>query len=329
MKTSLPTIICLLVLFSFGINCLSQNNKSVAEFLKEYSDSAGAQKTHFGSNKNIPFAFEGKIYHLPSNTRRLPDFKNLKPAGSIYTTSLNIPTTRFSNGFPGVTDRFEWFAIDYKGAFYIKQDGEYLFQLSSDDGSKLLIDDSLVINNDGQHITKGKQTAVFFKKGIHKIEIQYFQGPRDYIALKLFVAKKGKGFKPFDTLEFFPGEITFEGNELKIELGSEILFGFNKSALKKEAQDVLLQVKEHFIDFLENPEIIVEGHTDNIGNPSYNYNLSQKRAKSVNNYFVELGLLPSKLKIKAYGEQKPKFPNDSDKNRAKNRRVEIRVKQTP
>jgi hypothetical protein len=38
----------------------------------------------------------------------------MKPVGTIHTSSLNIPPRIFTDGFPGVTDRFEWFAIDYQ-----------------------------------------------------------------------------------------------------------------------------------------------------------------------------------------------------------------------
>ncbi len=58
-------------------------------------------------------------------------------------------------GFPGIDNRFEWFAIDYTGNFWIARGGKYKFALNSDDGSKLYIDDTLVIDNDGQHPDAG------------------------------------------------------------------------------------------------------------------------------------------------------------------------------
>jgi hypothetical protein len=65
----------------------------------------------FGITVVIPSALQGRIYHLRRNTPKLPDFRKMKPAGKVYTTSLNIPTQNFRRGFPGVTKRFEWFAI--------------------------------------------------------------------------------------------------------------------------------------------------------------------------------------------------------------------------
>ena len=49
----------------------------------------------------------------------LPNFKRLKSVGTIYTTSLQIHPRTFELGFPGITDRFEWFAIDYTGRIWI------------------------------------------------------------------------------------------------------------------------------------------------------------------------------------------------------------------
>jgi hypothetical protein len=91
--------------------------------------------------------------HLFSEARdaKLPRFEQGKPVGSVYTNVLQVPARDFHEGFPGVTDRIEWFVIDYNGRFWIQQAGYYHFSLTSDDGSKLYIDGKLVINNDGLH----------------------------------------------------------------------------------------------------------------------------------------------------------------------------------
>ncbi len=74
----------------------------------------------FGTTVVDTAGFRGTIYYLNPNTGILPDsFKRLKPKGTIYTRSLNVPPRHFTEGFPGVTKRFEWFAIDYTGAFWI------------------------------------------------------------------------------------------------------------------------------------------------------------------------------------------------------------------
>src|SRR6187399_393517 len=108
------------------------------------TDSAG-----FGKTDKINSAFKGEIFLLPERTSKLPDFDTLKSAGTIYTKTINVAPQSWDAGFPGVTDRFEWFGIVYRGNFRVKTPGVYQFHLLSDDGSKLFIDDSLIINNDG------------------------------------------------------------------------------------------------------------------------------------------------------------------------------------
>src|SRR5882757_2770643 len=86
----------------------------------------------FGTTVVIPSGLRGEVYHLPQGMQTLADLSQLRPKGSIYTTSLNVPPQDFVIGFPGVTDRFEWFAIDYSGKFWIETPGLYRFRLVSD-----------------------------------------------------------------------------------------------------------------------------------------------------------------------------------------------------
>jgi hypothetical protein len=135
---------------------------------------------------------KGDIYLLKENTTNLPNFKKLKPIGSIYTPALNLPNRNFLEGFPGITDRFEWFAIDYHGRFWVSKPGKYRFALESDDGSKLYIDSKTIINNDGVHASATRVGTVQLDEGIHAMRISYFQGPRTQIALRLAVSEPGE-----------------------------------------------------------------------------------------------------------------------------------------
>ena len=147
---------------------------------------------------------EGKIYLLKANSQKLPNFRKLKSQGSIYTPELNIPPRHFTDGFPGVTDRFEWFAIDYAGRFWIEQPGLYRFALTSDDGAKLYIDDRVLIDNDGIHPAVRLEGGAELAGGVHRIRVSYFQGPRDEVALILEVSRKGEDWRIFNTHEFRP-----------------------------------------------------------------------------------------------------------------------------
>jgi hypothetical protein len=140
----------------------------------------------FGGSTSNSTSLKGDIYLLSEGTSSLPDFSSLTPVGSIYTKVLDIPTRSFTAGFPDVTDRFEWFAIRYTGKFEISREGEYNFRLVSDDGSRLFIDGEQIIDNDGIHPTQSVSGMVYLSSGQHMIEVDYFQGPREEIALQLF-----------------------------------------------------------------------------------------------------------------------------------------------
>jgi hypothetical protein len=158
----------------------------------------------FGTTVVSSTGFRGDIYFIKPNTSELPNFKKLKPVGSVYTNVLHIPARDFREGFPGVTDRVEWFAIDYTGRFWIEDPGQYHFYLISDDGSKLYIDGKTVIDNDGLHPSVEVAGRVKLKTGIHSIRVSYFQGPAFQVALVLDVARPGEERRPFDLDKFLP-----------------------------------------------------------------------------------------------------------------------------
>jgi hypothetical protein len=158
----------------------------------------------FGTTVVIPSGLQGHVYHIRHNSKKIPDLRKRKPVGTIYTTELNVPLQEFSKGFPGVTNRFEWFALEYTGKFWIEKPGLYEFELLSDDGSKLYIDGQLVIDNDGQHAPLAKTEEVDLTGGIHHLRLSYFQGPRFHLALQLKVAGPGEPLRVFSTNEFKP-----------------------------------------------------------------------------------------------------------------------------
>lgn len=158
----------------------------------------------FGTTVVSTSALQGKIYLLKPGAKRLPQFEKLNPVGSIYTTSLNVWPRNFHDGFPGVTDRQEWFAIDYTGKFWIEQPGTYGFSMMSDDGSRLWIDDQLVINLDGEHPPAGASMNALFSRGAHRIRVAYFQGPGYGVALVLAVSAPHAPYKIFNTDDFLP-----------------------------------------------------------------------------------------------------------------------------
>lgn len=114
-----------------------------------------------------------------------------------------------------------------------------------------------------------------------------------------------------------------------IETGASIVlknifFDSKKWELKPGSQTELNKVVQLLND---NPALKIEitGHTDNIGNPADNLILSENRAKSVVKFLIANGIAPGRLMSKGYGETRPIAPNNSEENRAQNRRTELKV----
>jgi uncharacterized RmlC-like cupin family protein len=158
----------------------------------------------FGTTVVVPGGFRGVLYYLKPGTNHLPDFKSLKPIGAIYAARLDVPPQTFLAGFPGVTNRFEWFAIDYTARFWIESPDAYRFAITSDDGAKLWIDDHLVIDNDGIHPPRDADGEIDLARGVHRIRVAYFQGPRLEVALVLKVARAKNTLRVFNTEDFKP-----------------------------------------------------------------------------------------------------------------------------
>ncbi len=104
-----------------------------------------------------------------------------------------------------------------------------------------------------------------------------------------------------------------------------IFFDVNKWDLKPESKAEL----EKLIWLLTknaNLKIELSGHTDNSGDKKVNLTLSSNRAKAVYDYLITTGkIVATRLSFKGYGDTKPKAPNDTPENKAKNRRTEFKV----
>jgi PA14 domain len=135
-------------------------------------------------------ALTGRVCFLPVGTLRIADVGECPYVATIYTDTLDIPERQFYDGFPGVTNRSDWFLIDYTGTFSVAGYGTYEFRIHSDDGSYLYIDDALIIENDGKHAPESRRGCVQLAVGDHRIKVRYAQ-TTDRMALQLFVRAPG------------------------------------------------------------------------------------------------------------------------------------------
>jgi chemotaxis protein MotB len=121
-------------------------------------------------------------------------------------------------------------------------------------------------------------------------------------------------------------QVNLDERGLVIRFVEGVLFDSGKADIKNEARAILDKIAPLLID--THRHIRIEGHTDNLPIntrefPS-NWELSTARAVNVVKYFIEKhNFSPYILSAAGYGEYRPIAPNDSDKNRALNRRVDI------
>ena len=123
-----------------------------------------------------------------------------------------------------------------------------------------------------------------------------------------------------DELAGLPARQTDRG--LVVTLSEEILFDTDRADIKAGGAQELARIA----DFLRNhPDrnLLVEGHTDSTASDSYNLALSQRRANAVEDFLISLGVDPTRIDGRGYGEQLPVATNDSAAGRQQNRRVEL------
>lgn len=145
------------------------------------------------------FPIVAKVYQMNPSVKRLPDYNN--PQEATYKTQVcmenyAVEPRRFEEGFPKVESLFEYFSLQTTTTLLVPVDGEYTFELNSDDGSRLFIGGNEIINNDGEHqafghhpedsLKEGRKSAtVYLTAGEHALALNYFQGPRYRIGLML------------------------------------------------------------------------------------------------------------------------------------------------
>ena len=117
-------------------------------------------------------------------------------------------------------------------------------------------------------------------------------------------------------------EVRREGEGIVIIFKDKVLFDFDRADLGSPAKTNLEKLSNILKKYPDtNIEII--GHTDDKGTNKYNQDLSERRAVSVSNYLNSLGITSNRLTTKGMGETDPKVANDTEANRAENRRVEF------
>lgn len=113
-------------------------------------------------------------------------------------------------------------------------------------------------------------------------------------------------------------------NQLKLDIPTDISFDTNRSDIKPNFRPIL---DKFAASLVENPysKVTIIGHTDNTGGDAINNPLSINRAAHARDYLSSHGVASNRISIDGRGSHEPIAPNDTDANRARNRRVEIFV----
>lgn len=114
------------------------------------------------------------------------------------------------------------------------------------------------------------------------------------------------------------------GEGIKLTFDSQLLFDFGKSNLKESNKSDLKQFASTLKEYPDT-ELLIVGHTDNVGSNSFNQSLSKRRASAVSNQLSAFGVGYSRLRTLGKGENQPITSNESEESRSQNRRVEIAI----
>jgi len=111
---------------------------------------------------------------------------------------------------------------------------------------------------------------------------------------------------------------------IMVNLKNDLLFETGSAKLTPQAKNQLNELGDVLVKYPTN-KITVLGHTDNVGSMTLNEMLSEKRANAVRDVLAEKGVPENQLRSEGYGETQPIAPNTKKSERAKNRRVELKI----
>jgi outer membrane protein OmpA-like peptidoglycan-associated protein len=117
-----------------------------------------------------------------------------------------------------------------------------------------------------------------------------------------------------------------QDNQLKLNIPNDISFDTNSATIKPQMRSVL----DPFVNTLKddpNARLTIVGHTDSTGSDAVNNPLSVERAQSVRDYLAARGVSPTRITTMGRGEHEPVADNSTEAGRARNRRVEIYLRE--
>lgn len=123
-------------------------------------------------------------------------------------------------------------------------------------------------------------------------------------------------------------EVERVGEGIKVTFDSGILFPYDSDAVLPAGRENLRELAGTLQRYPESSVLIV-GHTDSTGDESYNYALSERRARGAADYLISQGIEPSRVRTTGRGEAEPVASNATEAGRQENRRVEVAIFASP
>lgn len=138
-----------------------RNGKPVSDVARASFTKVNPEKSLNINNPSIGIEY----YYYEGTWDVLPDFNSLVPVKEGIVQNFDI----------SLRNQNDDFGFRYKGYILIPEDDVYTFFTDSDDGSKLFIDDKLIVDNDGLHGMQERKGVIPLTKGFHKFDVQYFE----------------------------------------------------------------------------------------------------------------------------------------------------------
>lgn len=114
------------------------------------------------------------------------------------------------------------------------------------------------------------------------------------------------------------------GEGIQVTFASGLLYDFDSDRIKPDAASNLRNLAQSLNQY-PNSELLIVGHTDDVGSDTYNQSLSQRRAQAAAQYLAAQGVASARLRTAGLGESEPVAPNADEAGRMKNRRVEVAI----
>ena len=114
------------------------------------------------------------------------------------------------------------------------------------------------------------------------------------------------------------------GEGIQVTFASGLLFAFDSDSIQAAAGTNLRELASSLQKYPDS-QLLIVGHTDNVGDDSYNQSLSQRRSNSAAAYLAAQGVARTRLAATGKGESEPVTTNETDAGRQKNRRVEVAI----